>query len=167
MDLKYSMFCGCTHFQSVQVDLMSNPIRRWPSWVHPLTVRCRNSSVQPTARSNVQTALTGGPRREGRWGVSEMCKFLRVGPPLLLLSGYLGGRQRIPSVRGTGRRPSLTEDEFHPPGQVLRRPPPSVGYWSSGRHGWLYRSGWNWFRRGWGRSVIVRETHVRLLRARR
>lgn len=95
----------------------SNPVRRWPSLVHPLIVRCRNSSVQPTARSNVQTALTGGPRREGRCGVSEMCKFLRACPPLLLLSGYLGGRQRIPSVRGTGRRPSLTEDEFHPLGR--------------------------------------------------
>lgn len=117
MDLKYSMFCCCTHCQSVQVNLMSNPIRRWPSLVHPLIVRCWNSSVQPTARSNVQTALTGEPRREGRWGVSEMCKFLRVGPPLLLLSGYLGGRQRILSVRGTGRRPSLTEDEFHPLGR--------------------------------------------------
>lgn len=111
------VLCGCTDFLSVQVDLMSNPVRRWPSLVHPLIVRCRNSSVQPTARSNVQTALTGGPRREGRCGVSEMCKFLRACPPLLQLSGYLGGRQRIPSVRGTGRRPSLTEDEFHPLGR--------------------------------------------------
>lgn len=108
-------------------------------WLYPFSVGAGESRIKPDwsltfirppsddstlpklvhstddARSNVQTALTGGPRREGRWGVSEMCKFLRTVPPPAI--GLSRGRQRIPSVRGTGQRPSLTEDEFHPLGR--------------------------------------------------